>query len=92
MVTTNVGYLQKGTRVRVKKTQLKGREPSTWQNEAVLIRFEHDALLTDMNKLGITIFRCIVQFDGTPSREDIQTYGGSRCRQASLLPSMVETI
>lgn len=92
MTNSNLGHLHKGSKVRVKKSELKGREPSTWQNNAVLVRFEHDQILTELNKQGKTIFRCIVQFEGTPTEQDIRKYGGRRCREASLLPLMLESI
>ena len=92
MQATNIAHLQKGSIVRIKQDQLKGKEPSTWQNNAKLIGFEKDLLLTEMNKRHKAMYRCIIRFDGKPTTKDIQTYGQDRCIEASVLPLMLETI
>ena len=92
MSHTNVEHLHTGCAVRIRRAQLLGKEPTTWKNDATLIRFEHDHLLTDSNRRGVTVYRCIVRFEGTPTSQDVRAYGSRRCRQASVLPLMLETI
>ena len=53
MPVTNIDHLTQGLLVRIKQDELKGKEPSTWKNNAKLVRFEKDVLLTDMNKRNI---------------------------------------
>lgn len=92
MPHTNVDHLHEGCSVRIKRTQLLGKEPSTWKNKATLVRFEYDRLLTDLNRRGMIIYRCVVHFSGTPTAQDIKLYGTKRSRQASVLPLMLEPI
>ena len=92
MPVTNIDHLKQGLLVRIKQDELKGKEPSTWKNNAKLVRFEKDVLLTDMNKRNIVVYRCILQFDGKPTQRDLLKFGRHRCMNASVLPVMIETI
>lgn len=93
-MSSNVAHLQKGQRVKIKREHLKGKVPPTWKNIAIITDFEPDPLLTDMNKQGVEIYRCVVTFEqkpATPTSADLQKFK-ERCQEASVLPLMLETI
>jgi|TARA_B110001452_G_C14933879_1_gene326559 hypothetical protein len=91
---TNVAHLEKGMRVKIKREHLKGKEPPTWTNIAIITQFEPDELLTDMNKQGLEIYRCVLQFEqkpATPTSDDKDKFK-DRCEKASVLPLMLDLI
>lgn len=93
-MTTNVQHLEPGMRVKIKREHLKGKEPPTWKNIAIITQFEPDQLLTTMNKQGVEIYRCVLQFEQkpeTPTSDDKDKFK-DRCEKASVLPLMLEAL
>lgn len=93
-MSSNVEHLQKGQRVKIKREHLKGKVPPTWKNIAIITDFEADPLLTDLNKQGVQIYRCVVTFEqkpATPTKADINKFK-ERCQEASVLPLMLDLV
>ena len=66
-----------GASSRVKLEQMREGNPEEWRERGVLLDWEHDPRLTEMNQIGRQVFRARVRW---PSG-----------RVDSLLPSMLES-
>ena len=87
--------LKPGQRVKVKQNFFKiidnkSTLPSSWKNDATLLKVELDKNLTEMSNKKR--YRYIIEFDEEPCRpseEDIQRFTEENCYIASLLPMML---
>jgi len=84
-----------GQRVKVKQhffkiIDNKSTLPTSWKNDATLLKIELDKKLTEMS--NTKRYRCIIEFDEEPwqpSEEDIQRFTEENCYIASVLPIML---
>ena len=82
-----------GQRVRIRADHLRGVEPSTWENEATVLKVELDQELTSLG-FGDR-YRITVDFDEgpfTPSKYDLLKWEEEQCYVASLLQRMLQVV